>query len=207
MEQRERAAVAEIIRENRLICIEDGTYSFLNEEPHIPVTALIPERSVYISSVSNALSPGFRIAFVYMPPDFTEQMITGNSNINVMAPPLEAEVVSQLIESGTAEKMMKEKKEELLVRNKIVDAHFHRYHLYGSACAQFRWILLPRKWTGKKFEQAAKERGVQVFGSERFVVGKAAVSAAVRLAVSTPKSLEHLEQGACILAGLLKSGV
>lgn len=207
MEQRERAAVAEIIRENRLICIEDGTYSFLNEEPHIPVTALIPERSVYISSVSNALSPGFRIAFVYMPPDFTEQMITGNSNINVMAPPLEAEVVSQLIESGTAEKMMKEKKEELLVRNKIVDAHFYRYHLYGSACAQFRWLLLPRKWTGKKFEQAAKERGVQVFGSERFVVGKAAVSAAVRLAVSTPKSLEHLEQGACILAGLLKSGV
>lgn len=206
MEQEEREAIAEIAREHQLICIEDGTYSFLNERPHMPVTALIPERSVYISSVSNSLSPGFRIAFVYMPPDYTEQMINGNSNINVMAPPLEAELVSQLIDSGSAEKMIDEKKEELLIRNKIVDGYFQKYHLYGGACSQFRWLLLPRRWSGRKFEQAAKERGVQVFGNERFIVGKATVAPAVRLAVSTPKSLDHLEQGARILADLLRNG-
>lgn len=203
MDQNERVSIAEVVRKYQLICIEDSTYSFLNERVNTPITALIPEQSVYIASVSNSLSPGFRIAFVYASAQYIEQMLIGNSNINVMAPPLEAEIVSTLILCGDADKIIEEKKSELRERNRIVDQYFRRYHIYGNDVAQFRWLILPSKWTSHKFEQAAKARGVQVFGSERFAVGKYAIRPAARLAISTPKNLELLERGTEILERLL----
>lgn len=92
-------------------------------------------RGTYVSadvSVSNSLSPGFRIAFVYASAQYIEQMLIGNSNINVMAPPLEAEIVSTLILCGDADKIIEEKKSELRERNRIVDQYFRRYHIYGN---------------------------------------------------------------------------
>lgn len=203
MSREERAAIAEIAQKYRLICIEDASFSFLHPTPRIPITKLIPEQSVYIASVSNALSPGFRIAFVYMPAAFAERMINGNSNINIMAPPLEAEVVSQLIEYGAAQKMIEEKRAELNVRNQLVERYFPRHLLWGDAYSQFRWLLLPKHWTGTQFEQISKQKGVQVFGCERFIVGKSNVPSAARLAISTPRSRELLEQGVSILAEVL----
>ncbi len=203
MEKDEREDIAEIIKKYNLICIEDGTYSFLNDTPHIPMKALLPDQTIYISSVSNSLSPGFRIAFVAMPSVFKKQMITANSDINVMPPPLESELVSQLIDSEIAQLMVEEKKKEMLLRNTIAERYLPIHRLYGNKYSQFRWLLLPKKWSGKKFEQTAKENGVQVFGSERFVVGKASVPPAARLAVSTPENLKQLETGISILANIL----
>lgn len=204
MDQNERSAVAEICKERQLVCIEDSTYSFLNETSYLPISSLIPEQSVYIASVSNSLSPGFRLAFVYVPHKYAEQMLTANSNINVMAPPLEAEIVSNIILSGDANKIVEEKRSELKERNRIIDRHFRRCHIYGGETSQFRWLILPPKWTGRKFEQLAKERGVQVFGSERFAVGKNIIRPAVRLAISTPKKLEYLDRGGEVLEKLLR---
>lgn len=204
MTREEREKMAEIIRTEKLICIEDGTYSFLNDSLHTPIAALVPEQTIYISSVSNSLSPGFRIAFVYAPHRFSERLIIGNNSINVMAPPLEAELVSQLIISGNAAKIVEEKKTELECRNAMAEQYFPELSLYGSAHSQFRWLLLPEHWSGCEFEAAAKKNGVHVFGSERFSVGKSTNPPAVRLAISTPRTLPLLEQGLSILSEILK---
>ncbi len=203
MDVEERSAIADVVKKYNLICMEDGTYSFLSEQRNPPITSIIPEQSIYISTVSNSLSAGLRIAFLSMPPDYSEELINGNSNINVMAPPLEAEIVSQLIDSGIAYKIVEEKKQELNARNKIVEKYLSNYNVLGDSHSQFRWLLLPEKWTGKKFEQTAKVHGVQVFGCERFIVGSAVVKPAARLAISSPKSLELLERGLGTLKEIL----
>ncbi|WP_298022475.1 PLP-dependent aminotransferase family protein [uncultured Dysosmobacter sp.] len=203
MSYEERAAVADIARKFNLICIEDSSFSFLSPEPHMPITALIPERSIYISSVSNSLSPGFRIAFVYVPTAYIEIMFTTHANVNVMAPPLEAELVSQLINSGMAEQIIEEKREELIKRNTLIDLYLSKYYMLGDSNSQFRWLHLPRKWSSANFERAAKERGVQIFGSQRFVVGNASVFPAARIAISSPRNVALLERGLDILATLL----
>ena len=203
MEEKERQQAAAICQQYHLICIEDGTYSFLGNKSRTPITKLIPEQSMYISTVSNALSAGLRIAFVTMPAPWRDRLIKGNSNINVMASPLEAEIVHQAIDCGLASKIVQEKIHELRRRNALTDAYLSAYTVLGNCRSQFRWLKLPDTWTGHRFEQAAKVQGVQVFCCERFLVGRAAVSPAVRLAISSPRTLEDLKQGLQIIQSLL----
>lgn len=204
MDEEERARLAEIIRTYDLRCIEDATYSFLSEQIHIPISALVPDHSVYVSTVSNSLSAGLRLAFLGVPSGWMERVARGNSAINVMASPLAAGVTSQLIDSGLAQQIVREKRTELQRRNRLAEQYLSKYFLQGDGTAQFRWLELPGKWTGKAFEAAAKNNGVQVFCCERFAVGNSAVVPAARLAISTPKSAEQLEAGLSILADLLK---
>lgn len=203
MSTTERTSIANIAREYDLICIEDSSFSFLSPAPLIPISALIPERSIYISSVSNSLSPGFRIAFVYVPTEYREIMFAAHASINVMVPPLELEIVSQLINSGVAEQVVEEKREELVKRNALADLYLPKHYMLGDSYSQFRWLFLPRKWTSISFELAAKERGVQVFGSHRFAVGNAAAVPAARIAISSPRNIDLLERGLEILTELL----
>lgn len=204
MSEKERRELASIIRQYGLICIEDATYSFLSVSPYTPITSMVPEQSIYISTVSNSLSAGLRVAFLSMPSPYLEQLKKGNSDINVMSAPLEVEVTSQLISTGVAQKIVQEKITRLQQRNKLVDQYLSDYSVHGTLNSQFRWLTLPLKWTGKQFEMRAKENGVQVFCCERFIVGSAVVEPAIRLAISTPKNTDELESGLQILRHLLE---
>lgn len=203
MSEKERADLSEIIIQYGLICIEDATYSFLCDKKHTPISSLIPNQSIYISTVSNALSAGLRVAYMAIPSVYSEKLINGNSNINVMAAPLEAEIVSQLIDSGLAQTIVREKIMELQQRNNIVDNYLADYSVLGDINSQFRWLELPEKWTGKHFEIEAKENGVLVFCCERFIVGSAIMKPAVRLAISSPRNQESLREGMMILKSII----
>jgi DNA-binding transcriptional MocR family regulator len=204
MSERERMELSSIIKQYGLICIEDATYSFLSSPQNIPITRIIPQQSIYISTVSNSLSAGLRVAFLTMPLPFLEKLKKGNNDINVISAPLEVEISSQLIKTGVAQKMIYEKISCLHQRNKLVEEYLSDYQVKGTLNSQFRWLPLPLKWTGKQFEMMAKEKGVQVFCCERFIVGSALVEPAVRLAISTPKNMDDLELGLQILRKLLE---
>lgn len=204
MSERERWDLSTVIKQYGLICIEDATYSFLSDKKYPAVASMVPEQCIYISTVSNSLSAGLRVAFLSMPSSYSEQIKKGNSDINVMAAPLEVEITSQLIETGVAQKIIQEKRIELQRRNKLVDKYLSDFPIKGEANSQFRWLRLPPKWTGKQFEAVAKENGVQVFCCERFIVGSAIVEPAVRLAISTPHNREDLEKGLKIIKNILK---
>lgn len=204
MSEKERKELSLIIKQYDLICIEDATYSFLSTIQNTPITSIVPEQSIYISTVSNSLSAGLRVAFLTMPLPFLEKLKKGNSDINVMSAPLEVEITSQLIKTGVAQKIIQEKIISLQQRNKLVNAYLSDYQVQGILNAQFRWLPLPLRWTGKQFEMMAKEKGVQVFCCERFIVGSAMVEPAVRLAISTPKSMDELELGLQILKKLME---
>ncbi len=203
MSEKERADLSDIIMQYGLICIEDATYSFLSSVKHTPISSLISKQSIYISTVSNAFSAGLRVAYMSMPPAYSEKLKNGNSSINVMAAPLEAEIVSQLIDSGLAQKIVQEKITELHQRNNLVNKYLSDYVILGNENSQFRWLELPAKWTGKHFESVAKENGVQVFCCERFIVGSAIINPAVRLAISTPQNVNDLKMGLQVLKDIL----
>lgn len=204
MSEKERTDLSSIIKQYGLICIEDATYSFLSAAQNTPITSIVPQQSIYISTVSNSLSAGLRVAFLTMPLPFLEKLKKGNSDINVMSAPLEVEITSQLIRTGVAQKIIQEKIICLQQRNKLVDRYLSDYQVQGALNSQFRWLPLPLRWTGKQFEMMAKEKGVQVFCCERFIVGSSIVEPAVRLAISTPKNMDELELGLQILRKLLE---
>jgi len=199
-----RKEIANIAKEYNIIVIEDAINSVLSENKSIPVATLAPEQTVYISSTSKALCAGLRIGFIVTPSSYKSTLELALYNINLVISPFNAEIIRQLIDSSLADKILKERKEMIVARNRVIDFILNDYQLLGDKNCYFRWLLLPEGWTGKTFEACAKNAGVQVYCAERFAVGNSPVPSAVRIAITAPKDLEELENGLYILKSILK---
>lgn len=150
--------IAHLIKENNLIFIEDGIYSFVAEHDSMPIASLIPEQSLYICSVSKSLCAGLRIGFMVIPDKFKVKVEEGIYNINLVTSPFNAEIVCQMIESGLANKILKERKEMTLKRNEIVDEILRDNIILGNKYSPFRWLNLPENMDSQVFENAAKNK-------------------------------------------------
>lgn len=201
----ERHAIADVIKKNNLICIEDATYSFLQDNIKIPLCACAPEQCIYISTVSNAICPGLRISFLKVPDAYKALIADGIRNINVMSSPFDAETVSKLIDSGLSSEIIQKNINEIRNRNQIVNEILCITDLLGDKNCQFRWLYLKPEKNSSNFEKLAVEHGVQVFSSERFSVGNAATPPAIRIAITSPKTISELEYGLAILQKLINT--
>ncbi|MDU4753057.1 MAG: hypothetical protein E6X86_18815 [Clostridium butyricum] len=169
----------------------------------MPIASLIPEQSLYICSVSKSLCAGLRIGFMVIPDKFKVKVEEGIYNINLVTSPFNAEIVCQMIESGLAHKIVKERKEMTLKRNKIVDEILRNNIIVGNKYSPFRWLILPKDIDSQAFENAAKRKGVKVYCASRFAVGNSNFAPAVRLSICSPKNISELKKGLHILNTLL----
>lgn len=199
-----RKMIGETAADENLIIIEDGSFSFMREKPMLPLAYFAPENTVYISNLSKVIAPGLRLAFVTVPQRFKRAMSIALYNLNISLSPLMIELVSRLINSGVAEKITKLKRENTNERNRIINRVLDSYDVRGDENCIFRWLILPEKFSGEDFEKRAYERGVQVYASERFVVGNTKPVGAVRLAVGSPKNENELMEGLKIIKSLLE---
>jgi DNA-binding transcriptional MocR family regulator len=199
-----RKEIAEIAKQYNIIVIEDAIQTILGENSILPIAMLAPEQTIYISSTSKVLCAGTHIAFIAAPDQYLKTLKLALYNINMMVSPLNAEIIHQLINSPIADKIVKQRKDQVVIRNKITDTILGHYDIKGDKYSNFRWLLLPNGWTGKTFETCAKKSGVQVYCAERFAIGNRPVPAAVRISIAAPKSLEELEKGLYILKSILE---
>ena len=204
MSLKTRKEIAEIAKEYNIIIIEDGINTILSGNHNIPIAALAPHQTIYISSTSKALCAGLRVSFIAVPPIHKKTLELALYNINMMVSPFSAEIVCQLISSPVGDKIVKERKEMVIERNNLTDSILNGFDLLGDKYCSFRWLLLPEGWNGKVFETCAKNAGVQVYCGERFAVGNSPVPAAVRLSIVAPKDLNELKIGLNIIKSILR---
>lgn len=199
-----RKEIAQVATEYDLIIIEDGIHSMLSENPIIPIAALAPKRTIYISSISKVLCAGLRVSFISSPPMYQKTLESALYNINMMVSPFNAEIVNQLINSPLSDKIIRERRTLVLERSNLTDALLNEFNILGDKYCNFRWLMLPEGWNGKIFETCAKNAGVQVYCAERFAIGNATVPAAVRISITAPKDLTELERGLTIIKSILQ---
>lgn len=168
-----------------------------------PILSYAPNNTIYIFSTSKFLSAGFRIAYVITPELYKSSIENALYNMNLMVSPFSLEIVSKLLSSDLINCIIKEKKLELIKRNKIVNQILESYTIYGEETCSFRWLLLPNKFKSIDFEQLAQSNGVQVFSAERFVIGNALPPNAVRLCISAPKNIQELKRALYIIRKIL----
>lgn len=205
MDLNERIHLSSIIEKYALINIEDGTYTFLSEMPNLSLYELIPDHTIHICTLSNSLSAGLRISFLAAPPAFRESLLTGIRNINVMSSPIETELAAQLIQTGIAEHITADKIQEIIKRNRITENLLAGNDLWGTQRSQFRWLILRNSINSHELEIYLRKKGVQVFCSERFLVGNSTLISAIRLAVCSPDSHGDLARGLQIINEALLS--
>lgn len=198
-----RKMIAEKAKELDLIILEDGINSLLPEKPLTPVAALAPENTVYMLSLSKTILPALRLAYLHVPKRYTEALNNALYHLNLSQSALLLELASRLIVSGKLEELLEARRTGIIERNHIFDKTLKGYTALGGKECLSRWLLLPEGMTGAEFEHLAREKGVSVYGSERFAVGKEIPVAAARLAVCAPQRKEELKKGLHILKEIL----
>lgn len=202
MPQQRRQEIARIAERYDCILIEDGTYQLtVGEEPSI--SDQIPDRSIYIASLSKAIAPGLRMAYLSVPLRCKSAVADALYSLNVAVVPMMAELAARILVSGQFEMILENHKKHTAARSAIVERYFPKEICRGADTDIFRWLLLPKQFTGAAFERLALEHGVQVYAAEKFTVGKTPPAHAARLSICAPETLEELEQGMRILARLL----
>ncbi len=200
-----RKMIARIAREEKLIVIEDGINNMLMEKPEIPIAAFAPEQILYISSISKSVCAGLRTAFVYVPDNYHKDFADALYSMNISLSPLLAELSAVMIEDGIVDEIIEERKKDIIERNIVVNEMLDEFLIESKPTSPLRYIHLPERFTGESFEAAAKAAGVQIFGAEHFSVGKKPAEKMVRIAVTTPSTIEELTEGVKRLKALLQN--
>lgn len=183
-----------------LLILEDDPYAFLADGGALPLVSIIPEQTVHIHSVSKSLAP-LGVAYVIAPPHLRQRL---KAAADALPPPslLHAEIVSGLINNGTALRMFSQKRKLAAERN-LLSRRFFPLRPGENPYSMFRFLPIPPDFDGYRFEMLAKSKGVRVLCAERFAVDSARRHA-IRAAICSPATLEELEHGLTILQSLLR---
>ena len=151
-----------------------------------------------------ALCNGLRVAFAAFPENYREQLLNGLFHLSIKTSSLDAEIMTELILSGKAWKILEQKRELAVKRNKIFDTIFPDAVPAGSDAAFFRWLPFPAiGMAGMEIERELQERNINVYCSHRFSVARNPGNF-MRLAISSPDSDAELCKGLHIIKEFLQ---
>ena len=200
-----RHAIAEIVERQGLFVIEDDIWGPLlkYDEPHF--TNLIPERTIYLTSLSKCMAGGLRIGYALSPERLTQRLRAAVRMSCWMPAPLMAEIARRWIMDGTGAAMTQQQVTEVEKRFNVgfdALAPFKANHPNG---AHHAWMELPAPWRANDLRIRAENRGVRLITAEIFAVNKRDAPEAVRLCVGQAHRLDDVERGMKIIADILHS--
>lgn len=201
MDLERRKSIAAVARRHDATLVEDGIYAFLHETAPPPLWTFAPERCVYMTSLSKAVSPGLRVGFIAAPAHLQTRIAATVAATTMMVPAVLTEIAAMLIEEGSADRAALEQRNEAMARMEIA-----RGVLGADRCPKTPsdnlWLILPPAWRADSFAAEASRRGVLVTQAAAFSVGPRTPKA-VRVSISAPRDREQLRTGLEILARLM----
>ena len=203
MPEDRRRQIADIVRRNDLILIDDDVYGPLVENSPAPLASFAPERSCYITSISKSLTPGLRIGYIWAPEDFVPYIAASVRTSVWMPAPLMAEIATLWIRDGIAERLIAWQRQEARARQSIAERVLKRWHVQSYPYSFHLWLHLPDPWRADAFTQQARARGVAVIPADFFAVGRTRAPHAVRLCLTAAANRQELEKGLMILDEIL----
>jgi len=198
-----RTEIARLADRHDLLIIEDDAYDLTYAGNCTPVSARAPHRSVYIAGMSKSLAAGLRIAFLVTPKQLLKPLAQAVLNTIWMAPSLNAEIAAMWINDGTADEVVERKRKAAARRYMVACDVFEDFRFRGKKSGFYIWLELPKPWTGQALEDAARAKGINIFGAEKFAVGESAPPA-VRISLTGTDTLDELEQGLITIRNLLE---
>ncbi len=204
MPEARRREIAAIAREYDVAIIEDDVHSFMLPAPPPPLSSFAPENSYYILSTSKSIAGGMRIGYLVAPERMVEVLSTSLRATVWMAAPLMAEIASEWIKDGTADRLVEQKREEARARQEIANRTLEGFKFDAHPLSFHLWLHLPEPWRSNEFTAQLRRRGVAVTPSEAFVPGREEAPHAVRVCLGAPRSRAQLESGLAIIREVLQ---
>lgn len=195
-----RREIAEIATRHDVAIVEDDVHGLLPEERPVPLAALAPERTHYLTSTSKTLAPGLRIAYVLAPAHMVPRLTDGLQATTWAVAPLTAAVASSWITSGTADVILAERRREARARQVLAQRILAGADFDSQPEAYYLWLRLPEPWRRDSFAAVLRARGVDLTSAEAFAVGRDPAPHAVRLCLGAARSREELRRGLELVA-------
>lgn len=205
MSVRRRRAVAGIVETHGAFLVEDDIYGLLPRKPLPPIASFAPENTLYLTSLSKAVSPGLRIGYLVVPSSLHEKACTAVRASCWMAAPLMAEIATRWIRDGSAARILQDQRREVAQRMKLATEILRPWGASGVEGAFHLWFELPEPWSTAAFVEAARREDVILSSEAPFVVPGAAVPRALRICLGTPPRRSDVETGLRKLAGILSA--
>jgi DNA-binding transcriptional MocR family regulator len=169
--EKRRAEVVEAVTASGALLIEDGY-----EEPEsglAPLAARLPERTVWLGTLSKDLVPGFRIGWIAGPRAVVERLARVKKTADFQTPlPLQAAVAAFLREG--ADRRGRRARAFDVETKRITAARVLKHLLPeiswwgGEIGNPLFWLNLPRGISGRRVAEAAAARGVGVAAGTDF---------------------------------------
>lgn len=192
MPQERRETIAALARRLDFQIIESDVYGFLNELPLTPLAALAPERTWFVYGTSKAFAPGLRCAWLLTPPERTEQAEDLVRATVWTVPSLGAAMASRWIADGTAQSLVRARREEARLRQAIAARHLPPEMVrQTSPTSTHLWLHLPPSLRADYVAERARSAGVRLAPGSAFAIGRA--PAALRISLGAAASKTDLE--------------
>ncbi len=208
-----RADLAEVIRAHGACLIEDDVFALYQPERPAPIATLVPEQTIYVTSVSKCLAPGLRVGFVHAPQAVAARLRAAINLTVWMTPPITADIVSRWMRDGTASQLADAQISASVERQALAKRILKDYLPATPAAGLHLWLTLPEGWTADLMCMRAARRGVLLANGTAFAVPAPAGSGtpasgtnAVRISLGHEADTARVESGLTILKSLLDAG-
>lgn len=175
--------------------IEDGVNNALGEDRIKPLAALYPDHTVFVTSLSKAISPGVRVGGIYARQNLIEKLEFANRATLWMNSPLLNEIATNLIRSGKAKVMVAGKRQAIRERQRVVAKVLKGLEYATHPEAFHVWLKLPSQWNSADFAEELLKQKVLVRSSDMFYVGGGTPPNCIRIGIGSPHTLEELTTG------------
>ena len=198
-----RSAIVDIARRYDLTLVEDGVFDTFAETSLPSLTDLAPERTIYLSGFSKCISPAMRIGFMYIPEPMFARIAGHNRALIICMPRLMLDIATAWINEGITDRLMQWQREEFAERRKLAFAAFDGLAEIRSN-ASWAWVELPEPWTPGQYIARAATRGINVWASEQFMIGRTAAPPVIRISLGGYGNRDVTEKNLKTLAECLR---
>jgi DNA-binding transcriptional MocR family regulator len=201
-----RKAVAAVARKHGLAIVENDVYGPYVADHPPPLARFAPERTYHVGSLSKSVIPSLRIGYLAVPPGSAHRMAASLGATGWMASPLTAEIAAEIIESGTAEKLVAWQRAEMKERQSLAAKTLAVAQRRAQPTGPSLWLSLPEPWAAPQFAAYARAQGVLVTPAEAFATDRDGAPHAVRVSLGgAVRTAGELRKGLEILAAALAS--
>jgi DNA-binding transcriptional MocR family regulator len=199
-----RHAIATVAERHGLVVIEDDAYGPLADVPLPSLATLAPERTWHIASVSKIVSPGLRVAWLRAPSTRHAWRVASDLHETaVMAPPLNAALVSLWLRNGAFAELVDEVRAESVARQAIAAQILAELPYVSQPTSYHLWLPLPAGASSAEIVNALRPAGLSVVPAEAFAVDPSQVEPALRISIGGGLSRDRLQRTLGLLDALI----
>ncbi|MFQ5973294.1 MAG: PLP-dependent aminotransferase family protein, partial [Alphaproteobacteria bacterium] len=189
-----RRQVAEVCRRHGVAIIEDDVYTHLLAEPPAPLSAIYPEGTYLLTSLSKAISPALRVGYLLCPAGRGARVEAVLAGLSGAINPISVALATRLLSDGAVDRLLDAQRREIAARQATAQAALASFNARLHPASLHAWLELPPPWRANDFVEAAASRNLRIAPTECFAVGRAEAPHCVRLALGAVRSRDELTQ-------------